>query len=103
MAVDAVTGITYSAGWCKGTLPIGTLSPLVCAGNSDMLLLKSGLNGTALKAVNFGSGGGGSISEGELVHNIALTADGKFLFMIGTQVGKGKSRARGIGESPKQG
>lgn len=88
IAVDAVTGVTYSAGWCKGTLPIGTLPPLVCLGNSDMLLVKTGPDGTPLKAVNFGSAGGGSYPDGEQVYSMVLSADGKYLFAAGSQVGK---------------
>lgn len=51
MAVDPLTGITYMAGPCSGTLPLGTLPPLVCSGGT--FILKTAADGTPLKAVSF--------------------------------------------------
>lgn len=83
IAADPATGDSYIAGKCAGTLSVGTLPPLVCAGTADMFIAKIAPNGTAVKAANFGQ----STGYDDRFRHLTLAADGQSLFAVGIQFG----------------
>jgi hypothetical protein len=54
MTADPTTGASYIGGRCSGFLPIYNLTTLECTTN-DMYIIKTGADGTPLKAVRFGT------------------------------------------------